>query len=71
MAGVDMKSLSTHRRTPAAAAEVNAKKAKRTEADGTLPAHDVFMALVNASGPKQTDQLKELTKAMAALLRGV
>ena len=66
-----MKSLSTHRRTPAAAAEVAARNAKRAAANATLPSMDAFMLIGNPSNPQQTAQIKKLTEAVEALTRGV
>ena len=66
-----MKSLSTHRRTPAAAAEVAARNAKRAAANGRLPALDAFLLIANPSNPAQTAQIKDLTAAVESLTRGV
>ena len=66
-----MKSLSTHRRTPAAAAEVAARNAKRTAANATLPALDAFLLITTPSVPQQTAQIKKLTEAVESLARGV
>ena len=66
-----MRSKSTDRRTSAVAAEVAAARAKRTAAQGQLPAMDAFMLIANPSQPQQTAQIKELTRAVESLTRGV
>ena len=71
MAGADMRSLSADRMTPAVVAEVAAKKAKRTAAQGQLPTMDAFLLIANPSNPQQTAQIRSLTQAVESITRGV
>ena len=61
----------THKRSPAAVAEMTAKRAKRTAATGQLPTMDAFLLIANPSNPQQTSQIKALTQAVESITRGV
>ena len=59
------------RRSPAAVAELVAKRAKKQTATDQLPANDAFLQINNPSNPQQTAQIKVLTRAVESLTRGL